>query len=111
MDKVFCRTTSKGIQSFYIKVENCEYFLFAQSYRVSVKEHFRAGISINECMNYASSRSVAVRKTLDKLKVYIPYIEKEFGIAVYNKTKDKNQKVSRKRYLQKKNEYRYCAAC
>lgn len=99
MDKVFCMTTSKGIQSFYVNVNNRDYFLFTQSYRVSVKEHFRAGISIDECMNYATTQSTAVRRTLDKLKVYIPHAERKYDIAIYNKTKDKSQKNGRKRYI------------
>lgn len=105
MDKVFCKTTSKGIQSFYLTAENKDYFLFSQEYRVSVKEHFKCGLSINECLNYSLTKSCAVRRTLDKLKVYIPYIEKEYGIAVFNKTKNKNGRNNRSIYSWKDDDY------
>lgn len=110
MDKIFCKTTSKGVQSFYLSVNNKDYFLFSQAYRVTVREHFRCGLSINECLDYAQTKSCAVRRTLDKLKVYIPYIEKEYGVAVFNKTKKKRDKRIRKDYLVKYNDYypEYC---
>lgn len=89
MDTVFCRTTAKGIQTFYVKANNIEYFLFSQAFRSSVKKHFENGVSLRDCSNYSSSKSFSVRKTLDKLKVYLPYVEKEYGIALYEKTKKK----------------------
>lgn len=86
-NKIYCKTTNKGIQSFFLVADNKEYYLFQQDYRVSVKEYFASGISINETTNYSNARGVAVKKTLDKIKAYIPYIEKEYGIAIMNKTK------------------------
>lgn len=105
MDKTFCKTTSKGVQSFYLSVNNKDYFLFSQAYRVTVREHFRYGLSINECLDYRQTKSCAVRRTLDKLKVYIPYVEKEYGVAVFNKTKNKRDRRIRKDYLLKYNDY------
>lgn len=88
MEKIICKTTAKGVQSFYLRCNKCEYYLFSQPYRVSVKEYFRFGLPIKECSNY-SSRSYAVRKTLDKIYSHIRYVEKEYGIAVLEKTKQK----------------------
>lgn len=91
-NKIYCKTTGKGVQSFFLVADNKEYYLFQQDFRVSVKEYFAPGISVNEVTNYSNARGVAVKKTLDKLKNYIPYIEKEYGIAVMRKTKELKNK-------------------
>ena len=79
-------------------VDNKEYYLFSQDYRVSVKEYFMSGISIRETTNFANTHSTAVRHTLDKLKTYIPYIEKEYGIVVMEKTRKNQDKKRNKAY-------------
>lgn len=90
--KIYCKTIAKGQQAFYLVVNNKEYYLFTQNYRISVKDYFASGISIQESTNYANAHSAAVRNTLDKLKSYIPYIEKEYGIAVMTRTKNHRDK-------------------
>lgn len=41
---VFCKTTAKATQSFFVKVGGKEYFLFQQDFRKSNKEFFRNGV-------------------------------------------------------------------
>ena len=65
--RIYCKTIAKGQQAFYLVADNKEYYLFTQNYRVSVKEFFSSGISIQESMNYTNAHSTAVRNTLDKL--------------------------------------------
>lgn len=96
--KIFCKTVAKGKQSFYMTVNGQKYFLFTQDYRVSNKEYFQNGVSIFEINNYGGVHSTAVKKTLDKLPSYIKYIEKEYEIAVYNKTKEAQHKKKSKQY-------------
>lgn len=93
--KIFCKTVAKGKQSFYVTVEGRRYFLFTQDYRASNKEFFQNGVGISEIGNYGNVHSTAVKKTLDKLPSYIRYIEKEYGIAIYEKTQ-KAQKLQKK---------------
>lgn len=96
--KIFCRTVEKGKQSFYVTVDRERYFLFTQAYRVSNKEFFQNGVSIFEINNYSGVHSTAVRKTLDKLPSYIRYIEKEYGVAIYEKTKKAQQRKKQRAY-------------
>lgn len=96
--KIFCRTVAKGKQSFYVTVEGKRYYLFTQDYRVSNKEFFQNGVCISEINNYSGVHSTAVKRTLDKLPVYIRYIEKEFGVAIYKKTRKVQQGKKREPY-------------
>ena len=96
--RIYCKTIAKGQQAFYLVADNKEYYLFTQNYRISVKDYFASGISIQESTNYANAHSAAVRNTLDKLKSYIPYIEKEYGIAVMTRTKNHRDKKRSKPY-------------
>ena len=75
---IYCRTTAKGTQSFYMTRGNEEYFLFSQSLRKGVKEYFERGVSLEEAMNCGKSHNdAALIRTMCKLPMYIRYIEKE----------------------------------
>ena len=45
---IYCKTTSRGVHSFYLKVNGKEYFLFTQSYRRGVNDCFKKGICIEQ---------------------------------------------------------------
>lgn len=90
---IFCRTETKGKHAFYVKTNEGIYFLFQQDYRRSDNDYFKNGISITDINNYGGVHSTSIKKTLDKLPVFIRYIEKEYGIAIYEKTKIKQERV------------------
>ena len=99
--KIYCKTLRRGRQAFYANVNGKEYFMFEQDFRVSNKEFFRHGYYLTDKVNFSKARSTSVRKTLSKIPSYIKYIETEYGIAIYEKTKVKNtskkKKISYKR--------------
>ena len=96
--KIYCRTVAKGRQAFYVNVNGKDYFLFEQDYRVSNKEFFRHGVTVQGISNYSNVHSAAVKKTMDKLPSYLYYIEKESGLCIYQKTKNKLQSCKKKAY-------------
>ena len=95
---IYCKTVSKGIQAFYLCVGSKRYYLFEQNYKVSNKEVYETGKQLDEIGRLKSHWSAAVRKTAEKLYAYIPYIEKEYGVAVFNKTQKKKCIYSRKNF-------------
>ncbi len=92
---IYCRTVEKGVQAFYVKVEGKRYFLFRQNFRKSVKDYFVKGVMLDKIGSYEGVHSESVRHTLDKLPAYIQYVEKEYGIEIYEKTKEKKAKGNR----------------
>ena len=101
---VFCKTTAKATQSFFVNVHGRDYFLFNQNFRKSNKEYFRNGVNIHELGNFSSAHSSAVRKTLDKLPTYLRYVEKEYDVAIYNKPQ---KKVASKKQAYKRSAFRW----
>lgn len=95
--KVVCKEVEKGTLSFYVVAEGKEFYLFQQPFKKSVKDYFGGGVLINEA-NYASARGEAVKKTLDKLPSYLKYIEKEYDVAVFEKTRKAKSKKRSKVY-------------
>ena len=87
--KIYCKTTQKGIHSFYLSLEGNEYFLFSQKYKKGVQEYFgKGGVYFDQARNFAKSRKdTALIKTMSKFPIYIKYIEKEYEIAILNQTK------------------------
>lgn len=87
---VFCvgANDHSNNQDFYVKVDNVDYFLFRQSYRKGIKEYFGNGVRIDKALkNNWNKLDRAVLRTIDKLPSYIKYVEKEYGIAILDKTR------------------------
>ncbi len=92
--KIYCKTTAKGIQSFYVKIGAKSYFLFQQKYYVGVKDFFSNGKQIDDLANACKNVNTAVRRTAEKIPLYLKYIEKEYDVVIF----DKRQKRKSMRY-------------
>lgn len=85
---IYCRPTEKGVHSFYLVNGREEILLFSQAYRKSVDGYYRKGVAFNNAINYSRAhKDSAITRTMSKIPRYIKYAEKEYGIAVLNKTK------------------------
>ena len=90
---VFCRSTDKGVHTFYLNADGIEYYLFHQTYRKGVSEYYRNGVSINDAIDFGrSKKDYALMHTMQKLPMFLKYAEKEYGIQVLNQTIKKNKK-------------------
>ena len=97
---IYCTTTAKGEQTFYLMAQGTKYFLFVQAYRKSNKEVFAQGISLFDLSKLKKHCSYSVRHTVAKLPAYIRYIEQEYGIAVMEKKKRKQECLKdKKRFI------------
>ena len=89
--KVYCITTEKGIQSFYLEACGETHYLFSQNFRRGVKEYFGAGVHLDAAIDYSrAGHDAAVLRTMRKLPSFIKYIEKEYGIEVFRQTIRRN---------------------
>ena len=96
---IYCTTTAKGEQSFYLMTQKTKYFLFAQAFRRSNKDVFGQGISLFELRKLKKHCSYSVRHTAEKLPAYIRYIEQEYDILIMETTKRKKlNRQKRKRF-------------
>lgn len=89
---IYCTTTAKGEQTFYLMAQGTKYFLFVQAYRRSNKEVFGQGISLFDLRKLKKHCSYSVRHTAEKIPAHIRYIEQEFGIIVMEMTKRKQER-------------------
>ena len=86
---IYCTTTAKGEQTFYLMTQGRKYFLFVQAYRRSNKKVFEQGISLFDLRKLKKHHSYSVRHTAEKIPAHIRYIEQEYGISVTEMTKRK----------------------
>ena len=92
--KIYCETEKHGVHSFYLVTEGREYFLFNQNYRKGVQEYYNKGVPISLAINRSKSHNnSALVRTMTKLPMYIRYIEKEYGIEIFEQTKKRNSKI------------------
>ena len=94
---VLCKATEKGKQSFFFEMEGKRYYLFKQDYRVSNKDYFANGVNLNDAVNISRTHSEATRNTMTKIRKALTALEKELGLAIWNKTiraKDRKGKRS-----------------
>jgi len=90
---VSCKSTAKGIHSFYIKAGGGSHFLFSQDYRHGVNEYFRDGVRLDDALDFSRAKGdTAIKRTMEKLPKHIEYIEREYDLEILRKTAKKNAK-------------------
>lgn len=96
--KIYCKSTGRDEHSFYLVADGREFYLFRQAYRKGVHGYFSRGISLDQVYDFSKTRhDCAVMHTLDKLPLYIKYIESEYGIVVLRQTQRKQQARDRRK--------------
>ena len=94
---IYCKTTEKGVQSFFINANGETHFLFSQNFRRGVKDYFERGVRIDEAINFKRANgNSAIIHTMEKLPAYIRYVEREYGMEVLRRTARINQTYKRK---------------
>ena len=90
--EIYCKPTEKGIHSFYLVMGSEEFFLFSQAYRKGVDDYYGSGVLLNVAMNYSKAhKDSAITRTMSKIPMYVRYIEKEYDLAVLERTKRSSQ--------------------
>lgn len=84
---VYCENATQGMQSYFLRVEKRDYYLFSQQFRKSNKEFFEKGVALNAALDYSLSESTSVRKTMSKLIPHIRYVEKTYDLLILRKTR------------------------
>lgn len=106
---IYCNTTAKDTQSYFLRHGAKEYFLFNSAFRRSNKDFFgNNGVRLDDALAAKSNYSASVRKVAAKLLGAIRYLENEYGIVVLDKTANKSNKT-RKGYNRNRYMSRYLA--
>ena len=90
---IFCKTTSKGTHTFFIKMDEGTKYLFKQNFRRGVNNYFSGGVSVGQLFDVCKTNDYSVRHTKQKLQSYLKYIEKEYEVSVLNADKRKHNKL------------------
>ena len=94
--KIFCEATDRGAHSFYLISEGKTYYLFSQNYRKGVQEYFGKGVYIDQSTKYSKAHNdSAITRTMSKIPMYVRYVEKEYSIEVYERTKKSSRRAAR----------------
>ena len=96
-DCIYCRTTEKGEQTFYLMAQGRTYLLFVQDFRRSNKQVYEQGISLFDLRKLRGHCSYSVRHTVEKIPAHIHYIEQEYGISIMEMTKRKQSNWKNKK--------------
>ncbi len=88
--RICCEVSARGEHTFSLIHGGQAYYLFKQNYRRGVEKYFGKGVLLDEAMNFAKSHhDCAVERTMTKIPMFIKYVEKEYGIQVFERTKRK----------------------
>lgn len=105
MTTIFCKTTNKGEQSFYIDSDRSLYYLFSQKFCRSNKDYFERGVRLDKIYDFSHVHSAAIIATMEKLQKYVLQIEKQEGLVIRRQTEKKYfgcrpqpQQTKRERY-------------
>lgn len=88
--RICCEVLERGEHTFFLIHEGQEYYLFKQNYRKGVQRYFGKGVLLDEAINFSKShKDCSVERTMTKIPMYIKYVEKEYGIQIFEQTKRK----------------------
>lgn len=95
MTTIYCKHNSNKKTDFYMIANGVHYYLFSQKSYCGVTKFYRNGVCLKDAINHKRGRSdYAIHKTMTKLPSYIRYIEKEYGIAVFDRSIRKLQEAA-----------------
>ena len=87
---VYCKPIAKGIHAFYLNVGETTYYLFSQNYRRGVNKYFSNGVRLDKAVCFSSAKGdTALMRTMEKIPMYIRYIERTYDVVVLRKTAKK----------------------
>ena len=85
-----CFVLEKGKHTFYVYLNGEKFYLFTQNYRKSVHNYFKKGVLLCDALNFARvCDNNALCRTVTKLTPYLKYVEQEYGVAIFEQTKQK----------------------
>lgn len=84
--KIYC-ILKNSLLDFYIRYNGKSYYLFQQKYRKGVYKFYCNGIILDDAIKFSKSHyDTAIMKVMEKIPLYVTYIEKEYKISIMNKT-------------------------
>ena len=87
---VYCIPTKENDQTvldFYIIHKNNKVYLFRQKYRKSTFRHYQNKCILKDAIDYKRAHSdTAIENVIKRIKMYIPYIEREYDIPIRKKS-------------------------
>ena len=95
---IYCKTTAKGQQSYYLTNNGKEIILFRADYRKSNKEYFGNGRTMGDVFKAKKHHSASTRKIAERIISAIKYIEKEYEMSIFEQTaKSKSVRLRNKK--------------
>lgn len=90
-NQIICKG-QPGSVAFFLEWSGKSYYLFNQKYSQHVFETYRNGVPINKAFEHKKYRNRIMQsandKTIERLRLSVRYIEKEYSITVFgNQTK------------------------
>lgn len=94
---IICKKTEHGTQNFFLLNGTDEYFLFTEGYKKGVYDYYSRGVRLDDANNFSKSkRNTALMKTMSKIPMYVKYLEREYDLEIFEKTKRKNKSFANK---------------
>ena len=85
---IVCTQPVRGKLCFYVRSGAEEHYLFGQTFRLSLWNRYRFGVRLDDALDRGKCKyRPADRKVCEKLFKSIPYIEKEYGLALLRKSR------------------------
>lgn len=89
MVKIVCRKNNY-MHDFFVVTGGVYYYLFTQKFRRGVDEFYHYDLPLGKAISHGCGKGDrAIHRTMDKLRMYIKYIEKENDIIILKETRKK----------------------
>ena len=84
--KIYAKVKNSAHQ-FFLDVDGKKHYLFQQDYRRGVDTFFSKSVRLDTAIDFSRChRDKALMRTMEKILMYIKYVEKQDDIAVLGRT-------------------------
>lgn len=88
--KIYCTKQPNGKLNFYVEVKGKAMYLFTQSLHVDVYSFYSKRRTLNAALDFSNSHcSRSMAKVMEKLPMYLRYVEQEEDLVLLRKTAKK----------------------
>ena len=93
---IICTQPVRGTLYFFVLAYGERHYLFSQPFRPSLWSRYRFGVLLDEALDWSKCHGLPAEvKVREKIFKSIPYIEKEYGLALLRRSKKASRRVRR----------------
>jgi hypothetical protein len=94
---VYCENSKNGRLNFFVSSKGEDHYLFSSAYSERISEYFSGGVFLDRAIDRSrAGKSTEILRVMDKLPSHLRYVEREYGLGIFKKTRERESRHKRR---------------